>query len=125
MEEKPTRPFGVTVLAVLNLIGGLLAVIGGLGLLLLSAIGAPIPMLGLILFPIAIIGLAGLVVGILQLVVAYGLWTGRMWAWRFAFLLAILNIISIIWRNLIGLIIGIIVIYYLTGPYVKKFFNVQ
>ena len=125
MEEKTPRPFGVTILAVLNLIGGILAVIGGLGLLLLGAIGAPIPMLGLILFPIAIIGLAGLVVGILQLIVAYGLWMGRTWAWWFAFLLAILNIISIIWRNLIGLIIGVVIIYYLTRPYVKEFFNVQ
>ena len=66
-----SRPIGITILAVLAAIGGLLSLVGSIGLL---AAGF---MSGIAL----ILVLLTLAFGVLYLALAYGLWTLQPWAW--------------------------------------------
>ena len=60
---------------------------------------------------------------LLDFAVAYAFWTGATWGWWFGMIVAVLNIISIFSLDIFGLIIGIIMLYYLTRPHVKAWFH--
>jgi uncharacterized membrane protein (DUF2068 family) len=74
---------------------------------------------------------AGLVaLGIAYLVMAYGLWRGKRWAWTITMILSLIGIavgaVSIVSGNVAAiftLIINGIVLYYLYRPQVKVFFG--
>jgi hypothetical protein len=112
------RPLGVTVIAILT-------VIGGLGFLGSGAlIFALIPLLGIIIGGVLVI------IGIAYFVMAYGLWNGRRWAWKLTLILSGIGIIvgigSIVVGNVGSLfhtIINAVVIYYLYRPNVKDYFG--
>jgi uncharacterized membrane protein (DUF2068 family) len=112
------RPLGVTVIAIL-------AVIGGMGFLGSGAlIFALIPLLGIIIGGILVI------IGIAYFVMAYGLWNGLRWAWKLTLILSgigiIVGIVSIVVGNvgsLFHIIINAVVIYYLYRPNVKDYFR--
>jgi uncharacterized membrane protein HdeD (DUF308 family) len=112
MESQKHRPLGVTIVAVLTAIGGLIFLGSGLGLLIIG--------FGFIL----------LVLGIAYLVMAYGLWNGRGWAWTITLILSVIGIVvaiaSIVAGNvsaIISIIIHAVVIYYLYRPNVKAYFG--
>lgn len=133
-EQFRQRPTGVTVLAVLEILGGLLFF--GLGATLLVVAGF-IGIAGLWpvrgMFPAFIGGLIAsfvggimVIVGILNFVIAYGYLNGRGWAWTLGLVFAVLGIII----GLISLPGGVIrilldglILYYLTRPRVKRFFG--
>lgn len=147
--QKPPRPTGVTVLAVLSIlgaIGGLLAggLLLGVGLVIgtyagsqltnslasagysgLASLGA-----GTIATLLIIFGAVLLILGILYLVVAVGFLGGKGWGWTLGLVVSVISIISNIAQiasgnvsSAFGLIIGIIILYYLTRPHVKAFFG--
>jgi uncharacterized membrane protein HdeD (DUF308 family) len=112
MESQKHRPLGVTLVAILTAIGGLIFLGSGLGLLIIG--------FGFIL----------LVLGIAYLVMAYGLWNGRGWAWTITLILSVIGIVvaiaTIVAGNVsavINIIIHGVVIYYLYRPNVKAFFG--
>jgi len=126
MQEK-TRPFGVTIIAILIVISGVLILLVGLGLV---AIG---PIIGLVF---VVFGSISLAVGIAYLVMAYGLLKGRGWAWTLSTIVLIigiiLEVISIprtiaLGSSLSGVIISIaisaFILYYLYRPHVKSYFG--
>jgi uncharacterized membrane protein (DUF2068 family) len=99
--ENP-RPLGVTILAILT-------IISGIGFLV-----------SVILIPL----------GIANLVVAYGLWKGKKWAWTITLVLSLIGIAlglaSVVTGSIVAIwpvIINAIVIYYLYRPNVKAFFG--
>lgn len=121
------RPTGVTIIAVLAAIGGVLSILGGFGLMALSgavnsaisSMGAPTsvtyPLFSASIWGVILIGL-----GALDLAGAYGAWNLKKWAWS---LLVGLMVFSIL-QNLafistsgasafIGIAINGIVLYYL------------
>jgi uncharacterized membrane protein (DUF2068 family) len=113
MESQKHRPLGVTIIAILLIIAGVISLVGGLILL------------------IVLVGFIFLALGIAYLVMAYGLWKGKGWAWSISLILAgigiIMGIVYIIQDNLAGGIVSIIIngviIYYLFRPNVKAFFG--
>ena len=143
MQPKPPRPTGVTVLAILAILGGL----GGLafgGLLLAAAaivstldLTAAYPQLvmynltaGTIGAILGIFGAVLLILGLLYLVMGIGFLGGKSWAWTLGMIAAVLSIVinipSLIFfgpSNILGLIIAIIILYYLTRTRVKAFFG--
>jgi uncharacterized membrane protein (DUF2068 family) len=99
---QTSRPLGVTIIA-------LLAIISGIGFLV-----------SIILIPL----------GIAFLVMAYGLWKGKGWAWTITLVLSFIGIAlglaSIVTGNVVSIlpvIINAIIIYYLYRPDVKVFFG--
>jgi hypothetical protein len=108
MESQKHRPLGVSIVAILTAIGGIIFLASGAVFLVIG------------------IGFLFLAIGIAFLVVAYGLWRGKSWAWTITLILSvigiILAIISLAVGN-IGAIISIIihgvVIYYLYRSNVK------
>lgn len=132
------RPTGVTILAVLQFIGGLLSLILGLGSLLFGGLmvasdvaattGTEIDMGPILLFA----GIVAIVSGVIGLIAGYGLFALKGWGWTLAIVFAVLNII----RSLLGMfqggsvpgaIVGIVIsgliIYYLFRPNVKRAFG--
>ena len=113
MESQRYRPLGVTIIAILLVITGIISFVSGLILLII------------------LIGIVPLALGIAYLVMAYGLWKGRGWAWTISLILSgigiVMGIVYIIQDNLGGgiasIIINGVIIYYLNRPNVKAFFG--
>jgi Predicted membrane protein (DUF2127) len=112
------RPIGVTIIALLAILGGIAFLVSGLGTLIL------IPLIGIF------IGSGLFILGLAYFLMAYGLWKGKGWAWTLTLILSGIGIIvgigSIVVGNLGSIfhtIINAIIIYYLYRPNVKAFFN--
>jgi hypothetical protein len=119
---------GVAILAVLEAIAGIYYLIAGFGEIFAASIirtlaGSGIPSGVIPLIPRAI-GTLLIVFGLVSLLLAWGLWAGKGWARMVALVFAILSIIlSLISFHIIGLLIDIIIVYYLTRSNVKQFFT--
>lgn len=123
------RPSGVTILAIIVAINGILSIFVGLGAGAYIALNPPnIP--GMEAFSTALTSVFALVglVGLIYLLLAWGLWNGKGWAWTVTLIITILGLIGslitiIIGVGLITLIINVLILYYLTRPHVKAFFG--
>jgi hypothetical protein len=125
------RPTGITILAALYGLGGVVSVLFGLALGVFSASSGFEFSDELGIFaefgPLLAAGLFFL--GLLFVVAARGLWSGRPWARNFALALQVIGILIDLGfapftggSTAFGIIIGLAVIYYLTRPNVKSFF---
>jgi hypothetical protein len=125
------KPLGVIIIVILDVlgaigflgIGGLL--VGGGGLF--AALGE-FPGMEFLAGLFVAIGAILILLGIFELVVAWGLWTGQGWAWTLCLVLTIISLIlslpgALAGVGIVGIIIDIIIIYYLTRPHVKAFFG--
>ena len=132
------RPTGVTILAVLAVIGGLLSLaFGAFSTFLGPALGAAMaeqssdPAMTAFGGVVVAMGVAFLLHGLLQLVTAYGLFTLKGWAWLLAVIMqvfsVILNGLQIVRGEYGGAIIAVLIaggiLYYLFRPHVKAAFG--
>jgi hypothetical protein len=151
------RPLGVTVIGILDLIGGIAGIVGGLALLGIGGILVASPEFlegsqtnlnelknNLFNFPPELLGavflaLGGmlLAIGIVSLIVAYGIFRGKGWAWTTNIVIAYvgiaMNIISLvitasidptsIASTAVSIAISIVILYYLYRPHVKQYFG--
>ena len=106
------RPTGITILAVLAAIAGVLYILGGLALLTVGTVVSATYALGGLA---VIIGLIILVVGVLYIGLAYGFWSLKPWAWSLGVGLQVAGII--------GIVIAGAIVYYLYQPNVKAAFG--
>jgi uncharacterized membrane protein len=124
------RPTGVTIIAVLAAIAGVFGLLGSLVLLGLGGTVAANTGLGGLVF---VGGLIVLGYSALSLVLAYGFWNLKPWAWPLGIGVEVLGIIQAILqfmndsRNVTSMVISIaiaaIVIWYLYQPHVKAAFG--
>jgi hypothetical protein len=143
MQPTPkSRPTGVTIIAILSIIGGIIMLIGGLFLI---TAGALIPSLPPSTFegsdfsdlPVSLLGGGAIAVGaftialgIVSFIVAYGLMKGLCWAWTVTIVLSIISIISNAisiasgnFGGIVSIIISGVILYYLYRPHVKAYFG--
>jgi uncharacterized membrane protein (DUF2068 family) len=141
----------VTIIAILNIICGVIMLLIGIGLAIAGAIIPFVPQsefqqqqqnltagdIDLSQVPPSLVGsgllaIGGILIaiGILSFVVSYGLLKGRTWAWTLTVVLSIisivLNVISIAAGNIasiVSVIISGIILYYLYRPHVKGYFG--
>lgn len=136
-----SRPTGVTIIAILNIISGIAMLAGGIGLSVAGSLlptmttvdpnaGGQMALAGLLGGAGVFIGGIMIILGIVSFIVAYGLLKGSGWAWTATVVLSIINavmgIISLAGGNftsIISIIISGIVIYYMYRPHVKAFFG--
>ena len=95
---------GVTGLALLEIVAGIVDILFGFLFiavysLSLTILGMGASSLGFFLLPMIALFF---IVGFISLVLSYGLWTGRGWAWVSAIVLAIIGVVT----SLVGLILG-------------------
>ncbi len=118
------RPTGITILAVLAGIGGVLGLFGGFVLLFAGTVvfGG----LG------ALLGLAALAYAALLIAFAYGAWTLQPWAWAlgvavaaFGIILSVVYIIggSSIASQILGIAVDGGILYYLFKPSIRSLFT--
>ncbi|MER2600254.1 MAG: hypothetical protein ABTQ73_12110 [Caldilineales bacterium] len=125
------RPTGITILAILAVIGGILSLCGSLALFGLSGLGA---VSGEVASGATgmLYGVIGLVGAVLYLLFGFGAWQLKPWAWTLgiagAGLSIVSNVLSLISGAslisvLIGLIIPAIILWYLFRPEIKAVFG--
>jgi uncharacterized membrane protein (DUF2068 family) len=144
------RPTGVTILASLLVLAGAITLLGGITTLvaipfaanldpnalnnapltpgqqtaLIQNSGSILTVLGAVLIPL----------GIASLIVAYGLFKGKRWAWSIAVVLSAIgiaiNVVSLVTGSmaamagtLVGIAINAIVLYYLSQRNVRQYFG--
>ncbi len=119
-----SRPTGVTILAVLELLGGLAGLAGGAALLGLGGVMAS----GLALA----LGAVSMVVGIFNLLLFWGLWTLKPWALQLAMIFSLVGMVmggvSVAMGNyggIVSILFSLLILYYLTRPGVKAAFGMQ
>jgi hypothetical protein len=123
--QKKSRPFGVTIIAILIIIAGVISLLIGIGSV---AIG---PLIGLVF---VVTGAISLALGVAYLVMAYGLWKGKGWAWTIStivlFIGIVIDIISLprrsagdIVSSIVSIAINAVILYYLFRPHVKAYFG--
>ncbi len=122
------RPLGVTILSILNAVGGMLLIMAGISVLVYGNVYAKMLMrFGEMAFLANYLAVAFILAGAMGIVIGFGLWIGATWAWWIYLVVLIINLISAILtlpKTIFGVIITLIVIYYLTRPHVREFFNV-
>jgi lysylphosphatidylglycerol synthetase-like protein (DUF2156 family) len=132
MQSKPSRPTGVTILAVLSILSGLALLFAGGAALGASATFAT--QLGVASGIAAAIGAVLLVLGIIYLAVAAGFLGAKGWSWTLALIAYIVGIILTITQialapsanlagNIVGLIFALLILYYLFRPNVRAYFG--
>jgi len=140
------RPLGVTILAILQIITGLLLLLAAASSFAVSSLdvadiedelGEDVPDYVKDNFDtiFMVTGAVYLLLGLFALAVAYGFLKGIGWAWTIGLILAIVNVISqaitpllnmstdALVTAIVGSIIPLIIIFYLTRPRVKAFFG--
>uniref|UniRef100_A0A7C4BAU8 DUF2127 domain-containing protein n=1 Tax=Thermofilum pendens TaxID=2269 RepID=A0A7C4BAU8_THEPE len=132
----PTRPLGITVLAILEFIFGTLALLLGLAFIalapMLKSMLSSFPLPAALELLLGVLGLILLVGGTLSLLVGWGLWTGKGWAWWLVVILEALGIASSLASLTLGdptaiviLLIAALILYYFFKPHVKAYFGVK
>ncbi|HEV8354466.1 MAG TPA: hypothetical protein VGR24_09790 [bacterium] len=117
------RPTGITVLAILAAIGGVLYVLAGLTLLGLGAVGGVLGS-GLGFLSGTVGGLFFLALGLVTLYVAWGAWNLQSWAWMWMAVVIVIGLVlAVLNRQWFSAIVDAIVVYYLFRPEVKTAFG--
>jgi len=127
------RPFGVTVIAIFSLIGGLLGLCWPILVFTGSDFLETIPFLGSILISIGVIAGIFLLVGpALQLLFAVGALNLRSWAWYLGLISTGITVVGVVislfegsslWSAIWGGLIPIVIFFYLLSPNVRQAFG--
>ncbi len=131
------RPTGVTILAVLCVIGGLLALLFGslftfMGPTIAAQAAAADEAGAMVTGPMMMgFGVVSFIMGVLYLITAYGLFGLKPWAWMVAVVVQILALVShvagLLQGQVAGAVIGFLIaggiLYYLMRPHVKAAFG--
>jgi len=133
-----SRPTGVTILAVLQLISGLLGTLfSAIALFLGGLIAAGGAVSGDAQTAgaggaLIIITIISLVLSILALIVSFGLFTLKGWAWTLTYVIQaisiVVNVVNVFMGENVGgaifsIVISAVIIYYLNRPNVKSAFG--
>jgi hypothetical protein len=139
MTQQQQRPLGITILAILGIVGGLFMILGGCGVIaggaVIGAMGAQagvgeVTAGGGLL---TVYGIVLLLIAVADIVFGIGAWTLKPWAWMLGLVLQGINVVialvsivagwSTFGSQIIGLVINAVIIYYLMTPDVKKAFG--
>jgi hypothetical protein len=128
MQTGRSRPLGVTIVAILMAIEGVILIGGGIGGIVAGGIlSSEFGVVGGLIIASSSVALA---LGIAALVIAWGLITGKGWAWIITIIISIImvivNIIQLVngrYEHIIGLIINGVILYYMYRPQVKAYFG--
>jgi hypothetical protein len=137
--QTAKRPMGVTIIGALAALGGIGSLIGGLGLLAIA--GYPgVPVYGTSTLPTSLVasaqalGALFVALGVVYFALAWGYFTGKTWAWMVGIAISGVSIAidiaqAVLLRTagyttaVIGILVSVIIIYYLIRPNIKAWFQ--
>lgn len=133
--RRGSKPTGVDLLTIFAVMDGVIDIVAAVLLLIVTTLS--VSWLGTLISPglvrfISLILLAIsfllLFLGTASLVLAYGIWNGRGWAWKWALASAIMGLVwstITLWLGvgIVGVATNALTIYYLTRTDVKAFFG--
>jgi uncharacterized membrane protein HdeD (DUF308 family) len=133
-QQQKHRPLGVTIIAVLTIIGGIAFLASGITAVTVAPFlsGTSTNNNNNIIAPIlsALTGFALLILGIAYFVMAYGLLKAKGWAWTITVVLSCIGIalgfVSIVTGHIgsiFSVVINGLILYYIYRPNVKSFFG--
>jgi hypothetical protein len=143
------RPIGVVIIALLELLLGVIIVLGAMGLFLLAGlstseevrrqISSDLPqwVIDNAVLVFGSLGAISLLIGMVALLVGYGFWTAKSWAWTVGVIFAVITIFSAFIDPLVygfensnwlpGLLLSLLfswaILFYLNRPNVKTYFG--
>lgn len=132
MSRRPSRPVGITILAVFEILIGIVGFLASLAIIGLSALFSTLPRVG------SLLGTFGLIIGAvilffstIWLATGVGFLHGKSWSWTLGLIFSALSLLGAIGALTIGLITGGVgglilwglMLYYLTRTHVKSFFG--
>jgi len=122
------RPTGVTILVVLQALSGIIiigfaayisVILGSIGIV--EGASTMLNPGGILMWVITGIATA---LGIGSFVMAWGLLRGKSWAWTWTLIFTIIRLIfDLPSMNVVGVIVDLVILYYLFRPHVKDFFG--
>src|SRR5207245_10782549 len=130
MMQKPSRPIGITFLAIIQILIGVLGFLVSLAIIGIAALFSTLPTIG------TLIGTVGVVIGgvflffsLIWLATGVGFLHGKGWAWRLGMIFTVLAIIGAAYVAFTGLYqagyalgFWVLMIIYLTMSLVNAFF---
>lgn len=131
---KSSRPTGISILAILDLIGGIFLAFVGIVVAAATSSGV-LSSLGYsgyanLAGALEVVGGLFAVLGVIAILAGWGMWTGRAWAWTLAVVLyvlgALFSLISLLGGSLasvVGLLIEVFLLWYMFRPHVRAFFG--
>ena len=130
----PGRPVGVTVVAVIAFIQGIIATLAGIGLIVERNNDSLIEHIGQSSGQIQAYGWAAVIWGVLALFVARGLWTGGDWARIVVGVLEVLYAVGgvfllfswgghYLWQGIWQIVVALVVLWLLFNPRSDQFFE--
>ena len=131
MMQKPSRPIGITLLAIVQILIGVLGLLVSLAIIGLAAVFSTLPTVG------TLIGTVGIVIGgvflffsLIWLATGVGFLHGKGWAWTLGMIFTVLSILGAAYVAFTGLYqagyalgFWVLMIIYLTRSRVKAFFG--
>jgi hypothetical protein len=132
MMQRASRPVGITILAIFEILIGIVGLFASLVIIGFSALLSTLPTVG------SLLGAVGLIIGgvvlffsIIWLATGVGFLHGKGWSWTLGMIFSILSLLGAIGALTIGLITGGVgglifwglMLYYLTRTHVKAFFG--
>ena len=132
MIRRPSRPVGITILAILEILIGTVGLLASLAIIGFSALFSTLPRVGSLLGTFGlIIGAVVLFFSIIWFATGTGFLHGRGWSWTLGMVFSVLSLLGAIGALTIGLITGGVgglvfwglMLYYLTRTHVKAFFG--
>lgn len=126
-----TRPPGLMVIIIIQVLAGLLSLIGGI---IPSVFSLPTHMqsLGFLQFLAPVLPTVLIILGVFYLSLCYGLWKGYGWAWSAEVVFILVHIVadvgfvasrSFAVDKLVGLVIILTILWYLLRPSVRVYFE--
>jgi hypothetical protein len=131
MMQKPPRPLGITFLAIIEILIGVVGLLVSVTIIGVSALFSTIPVVGTLIGSVGVvIGVVFLFFTLIWLATGVGFLHGRGWAWTLGMIFTVLSILGAAYVAFIGiyqagyaLVFWIIMIIYLTRSHVKVFFG--
>ena len=132
MMQRPSRPVGITILAALEILIGVVGLLASLVIIGFSALFSTLPKVGSLLGAVGlVVGGVVLLFGVIWLATGVGFLHGRGWSWTLGMIFSVLSLLGAIGALTIGLITGGVgglifwglMLYYLTRTHVKAFFG--
>jgi hypothetical protein len=129
---RPPRPIGITILVILQILAGIFDLLIVALLLIAYAVafsflGMTLSGLGIFLIPLVVVFL---ILGILSFILAFGLWTGKHWAWVSTVILSVIGIaLSVVgailgnYLDVVLIVLYVLMLAYLSTNGVRAFFG--